>query len=402
MRIVVPVGLAIGCLWVAGCDAPVDHFPPNRVHALVVSASRQVDAELAAEDSLSVIDAWFGTPEQPRWPKDLLRGDAAQHLVDPDRLVRAAGRVYSDQENHHFGLYNEHCVTCHGVAGGGNGPASLLQNPYPRDFRAGVFKWKSTARSSKPTREDLLRILQHGAPGTAMPSFQTVAGEDLEALIDYVIFLSVRGEVERRLVDIAVDELGYEERRPDADASLLGVVSEAPQAADTDAADLAVAELNEVAGSWAEAPEEVVPVPDETPFDAASIERGRELFHGPIANCVGCHGPDGDGQAATLDYDDWTKEYTTRLAITPDDDDAVRPYRQAGALRPRQIHPRRLTSGVFRGGGDSQTLYRRLLVGIAGTPMPGVIVAQEPSATGLTAEQIWDLVHYIVSLSEQP
>ena len=227
-----------------------------------------------------------------------------------------------------------------------------------------------------------------------MPSFGQIATEDLEALVDYVIFLSVRGEFERRLIYDAVDELGYEDTRPEEDASLLSLVD----GGDTDAADLARETIDRIAKSWVDADQQVVEVPDETADDAESVERGRELFHGKIASCVGCHGKEGVADLETLDFDDWTKEFTTRLSITPSDRDAVKPFRQAGALRPRQIHPRRLSDGVYRGGGDSESLYRLLITGVAGSPMPGVVLANDPAAIGLTSDQVWDLVHYVRSV----
>ena len=47
---------------------------------------------------------------------------------------------------------------------------------------------------------------------------------------------------------------------------------------------------------------------DSAETKAASIKRGRELFYGPIANCVKCHGDSALGDGQTSDYDDWTKE----------------------------------------------------------------------------------------------
>ena len=398
---------ALCVLSLGGCDAPVEHFPPNRVHALVISTDRNVSTQLASEDTTAAVEAWFGTPERPIWPPmqmpkqmsaqmpEQMFSDEAKALVDPDHLVRAAGRVYSDQDNRHFGLFNEHCVTCHGVSGGGDGPASQLQNPYPRDFRPGVFKWKSTSLGAKPTRDDLRRILVAGAPGSAMPSFAQLSEEDLEALVDYVIFLSVRGEFERRMIGGAVDELGYEESRPESELSLLSLTKGDTE---TDAVDYAAETLDWIVESWVGADDKVIEVPEETAEDSESIRRGRDLFHGRIANCAGCHGKDGNPVEIALDYDDWTKEFTSRLSITPTDREAVRPFRKAGAPRPRQIVPRRLSLGVHRGGGDPETLYRRIVTGIAGTPMPAVAIVDEPSGLGLTSSQVWDLVHYVRSL----
>lgn len=370
-----------------GCDAPLGEFEPNELHALVLSTSRRVESPQSLPDTVEVVRTLFGTPSEPNWPTEHL-GDAAT-LIDTVNLQRAAGLVRSEKDGTHFGLMVEHCATCHGVAGDGKGPAAMVQNPYPRDFRAGIFKWKSTQRASKPTRADISNILDRGIPGTSMPSFHRLAESDREALADYVIFLSIRGEVERRLLNATIDELGYDDS---------GVASE-DKLGFANAHDVIQDVLGRVTQQWVAAVDDVVAVPNETPNGADSIARGKEIFHGRVANCAGCHGPGGNGQAVTIDYDDWTKEYTTRLELTPTDRESIKPYRNAGALRPRPSMPRRLTDGVFRGGSDFETLYRRITQGIAGTPMPGVSVSNEESLTGLTESQVWDLVHYVLSLS---
>jgi mono/diheme cytochrome c family protein len=403
MKPVILASLSAAVVFFAGCERDATEFPSNRVHALVVEASRRVPTEAAARDAAALVEAWFGTPNDPKWPADQLRSTAAKEWLAPSRLLRAVGRVRSDQENRHFGLYNEHCVTCHGISGGGDGPASLLQNPYPRDFRAGIFKWKSTKRSAKPTRQDLMSTLARGAPGTGMPSFASLEQEDLTILVEYVIYLSIRGEFERGLIADAVDELGYEENAPEDVLRLVSSSAEAPperarSAVESEGMEVAVDRLNRIVDSWVEADSDVIPVSSVPEATAESLRRGRRLFHGQIANCAGCHGMDGTGGMNTLDFDDWTKEFTTRIGITPSDRDAVRPFRQAGALRPRPIIPRRLADGVFRGGGDPEELYRRIVTGIAGTPMPAVARSDKPSTTALTDEQIWDLVHYVRSI----
>ena len=386
--------IVIAVAFVAGCDVAVEHFPPNRVHALVVSTSRSTPTDVAAEDTTLLVESLFGTPVEPRWPVELLGDGSTRQLVAADNLARAAGPIFSDQNDRHFGLFNEHCVRCHGVSGGGDGPASLLQNPYPRDFRAGIYKWKSTSRGAKPTKSDLAKVIRHGVPGTGMPAFAQMHEEDLQAVIDYVIYLSVRGEFERRLLFGSVDELGYDATRPAGSVDLSAFTGEGEEARE-----LVLAILDDVSFSWTNADRKVVSVPDRPSEDADAIARGKALFHGQIANCAACHGADGHADSVTtLDYDDWTKEFTTRLGIAPADREAVRPFREVGAPRPRPIHPRDLSEGVFRGGGDPETIYRRLVTGIAGSPMPGLIVVDDGSKVGLTTEQVWDLVQYVRSL----
>lgn len=371
-----------------GCDARVEQFQANDLYALTLAKSRSTPMTAASEDVAEITEQLFGTPNEPRWPEQL------GGVLNQENLLRAAGPVSSERDGTHRGLFREHCVVCHGLQGDGRGPASSFQNPYPRDFRAGVFKWKSTERSQKPTRVDLRQLLEHGIPGTAMPSFSLLAGDDIDALVDYVVYLSVRGEVERGLLAAAL-ELDYGEDRPQADWRL--------SLDDENEGGKVVQEvLQDVVGSWqvasADAP---VWIDTQGQESAASIQRGKDIFHGQIANCVGCHGPSGNGNAVTLDYDDWTKEYSTRIGLTPTDREDMRPFRKAGAPIPRQIEPRDLQDGVFRGGGDPQTLFRRISQGIAGTPMPAVEVVKEANGKGLTEQQVWDLVRYVKSLGNE-
>lgn len=449
--------VALVVLAIAGCGAKPDRFEVNRVRAMSLERSRDVPTDAAMRDVGEVIESLFGTPAEPRWPRQWLVGDEARSLISEENLERAAGGVRSDQQNVHRGLYQEHCVICHGVEGDGAGPAARFQSPYPRDFRAGIFKWKSTPRPEKPTREDLRRLLVEGAPGTAMPSFSLVARKDRETLIDYLIYLSVRGETERELLAMAVDELDYGETHPEDDLRLTvrpanysgepandsGVSEDDTEKVDgelTSEGQEVIAEvLGEVVDSWLEASPSEVPSdpiqyqetagerPDgprradgltdhsggladqsggDPRVDVAieeSIRRGDELFHGQVAGCALCHGPSGAGGRVLLDYDDWTKEFTTRIGITPDDQDAVKPFQRAGALPPRTIQPRHLGEAALRGGDRPESIYRRIHHGIAGTPMPGIDVRTPGDAAGigLTSDQVWDLVHYLQHLRGQ-
>ncbi|WP_246112547.1 cytochrome c [Allorhodopirellula solitaria] len=397
-----------------GCRESAPEFGHDRVRAMSLEISRDLPTEAAMQDVSVVVDKLFGTPQSPRWPRRWMRSEAEQNLVSLQRLEIAAGGVRSDQANVHSGLYQEHCVICHGIAGSGTGAASRLQVPYPRDFRAGVFKWKSTTRSEKPTRDDLERALVSGIPGTPMPSFRTLPSSDRDALVDYVIYLSVRGEVERRLLAHAVDMLDYDESAP-ADELRIQLRDEEALAQQSGADSTASMQLDElsdgqraiadvihdVVGRWVSA--ESSPVPpqpsDEGEALAASVARGRELFNGPVVACAGCHGQDGVGGLPSLDYDDWTKEFTTRIGITPEDTEAVKPFRKAGALPPRKIEPRVLAEGLLRGGDDPETLYRRIHHGIAGTPMPGIeIVVPSEEGTGVSPRDVWDLVNFLEAM----
>src|SRR5262249_10505459 len=102
----------------------------------------------------------------------------------------------------------QQCMHCHGVSGDGDGPTATFLWPPPRDYRPGIFKFTSTSGSSngsKPTRDDLRRTLRMGIPNTSMPSFTSLLSDnEIEQVIDYVMFLSMRGETELNLISEAV------------------------------------------------------------------------------------------------------------------------------------------------------------------------------------------------------
>ena len=114
----------------------------------------------------------------------------------------AAGPVWSDQAGGKHGLYRRHCAHCHGISGDGHGPTAAILNPYPRDYRPGVFKFKSTYTAAEPTDDDLHRCLHDGVPGTAMPSFALLPPDEVDALVEYVKYLSMRGQMETALGEL--------------------------------------------------------------------------------------------------------------------------------------------------------------------------------------------------------
>jgi mono/diheme cytochrome c family protein len=123
---------------------------------------------------------------------------------------------------------------------------------------------------------------------------------------------------------------------------------------------------------WQDAKNHQPPLPlPETPdwiIDLEShpkrVAAGRARF---LAFCAPCHGEGGrgDGPAAA----------TLR-------DHAGRPAR-----------PRDLRSAPLRGGDTARDLYRTLLTGLDGTPMPAF-------AEGMTEEERWDLAAYVRDLRQ--
>lgn len=204
------------CLAVSvGCTPPAE-FGDNSLEWYKQERAARLDPgqgfpEVHRQDVSDITRVWFGTPDAPQLP--LLEGedDPALELLDMGKLAWAAGPVVSRNEESSQGLYRRHCAHCHGVTGDGRGPTSAFLSPYPRDFRLGKFKFKSSPTGNPPTKEDLKTILVNGIPGTSMPSFRLLQDEELDVLVDYVIYLSQRGLVERFLI-AAVRELDEDAR----------------------------------------------------------------------------------------------------------------------------------------------------------------------------------------------
>ena len=227
-------------------------------------------------------------------------------------------------------LFLQHCANCHGERGDGNGPANL--EPRARYFGGERFKFASTD-TSVPTDDDLLRVLERGIPGSAMYSFGHLPLDDRRALVGHVRTLALRGTVERLAAKVVKDgdDPDYAELRGKA-------------------ADQCV-------------PGKPIPVPEPPASSPEAVARGRQLF---VTTCAQCHGPEGKGDGPQV------KEMKN---------DNGTPAR-----------PRNLTLGLYKYGGEPQSLYVRLKLGIAGTPMP--------ASPTLTDAQVYDLVWYVKSLAQ--
>lgn len=104
-----------------------------------------------------------------------------------------------------------------------------------------------------------------------------------------------------------------------------------------------------------------IEVPPEPAKSDAGVERGRQIY---AQACAACHGPQGKGDGQQVMEDN-----------------------QGFPIRPRD-----LTAGLFKGSSEGKDLYHRVVAGLPGSPMPAY-------AGVYTDEQVWDLVHYLQSLS---
>ena len=400
------IAVAVGCRQ----ETPV-RFEPNLVHTHKYEIQNSYSMTQAAQDTTWAIGEMFGTPDEPRLPDVIAKDEELASLLTLAHLNAASG---TPAEAGH-GLYVKHCADCHGITGNGRGPTAAIITPYPRDYRAGIYKYKTTTRGSKPLREDIAQSIRVGIAGTAMRPIEGLTEDDIQALTDYVIYLSIRGETERMVIDTAVFDLDLEGGERIINPALKDATDDERKATFAEQWELIQDTAAEIATSWLEAADNVVEVP-EPPADIpvannheefvsmtkgpdsanlqASVDRGKELFRGKIAACSKCHGDDGLGNGQTTDYDDWTKDWTTRIGLDPSKRDALVPLLARGALPPQTIHPRNFTEGYFRGGDSAADLWIRIAQGIEGSPMPASTFVEGE----FEEDDVWHLINFVRSL----
>ena len=362
-----------------------DEFDPNRRDLLM--SDEEYDAVVAANreafaQQLAAIEAGdFDRVRRPLYAADLwasFQGLVARMPEDPDAPFdgqedwtwrqEAAALFESWYPSLHESaeMYSKQCMHCHGVSGGGDGSTAEYLDPRPRDYRPGKFKFTALKNKARPRREDLLRTLTEGIYTTAMPSFRRFSDTQLHGLVDYVELLSKRGETELLLIEEY--EPGY------------GIAMEK------------VFETYQfVLGRWIGQEAELIVYEDDVPpATPERIAHGRELFlgaEGAGANCVSCHGEDGRGGGPSAEEVNPVTQKRERVKDDWGD----------------EISPRDLTAGLYRFGRRPIDLYRRIYAGINGTPMPEHFGMQITEADGtqrlLDEEDVWDLVHYVRSLS---
>jgi len=210
--------------------------------------------------------------------------------------------------------FEKQCSPCHGMTGAGDGQASWLLYPRPRNFRTGKFRLVSTW-DGVPTDDDLFNTISRGMPGSAMPSWGYLPEATRWAVVAYVKSL-----VQTPFVI-----------KPPTDPTSDGRVGTG-----------------------------IVRVPTEPPYDAKTEARAKQMF---ADACASCHGLTGKGDGVAEQHDE--------MGLP--------------------THPRDLTIGVFKGSPDPQSLYRRIVAGMPGSPMP--------MSDWAYGDNAWHLVHFIRSMS---
>lgn len=83
-------------------------------------------------------------------------------------------------------VYAQHCASCHGPTGKGDGPAASALQPPPKD----ISRPRTEAERMPPSRVEIIR---NGKPGTAMVGFAAVLKPDELAAIEAYIHTLAHG-----------------------------------------------------------------------------------------------------------------------------------------------------------------------------------------------------------------
>lgn len=243
-------------------------------------------------------------------------------------------------------LYKFRCEVCHGEQGSGDGIAAELMYPRPRDFSLALFKYKTSPGTQPPRDEDLFSTIKFGLPGTAMPGWgPLLSDEQIKSLIPVIKRFDITAAwAPEDAEDETFDEDGFYTKDDFR----------------------VITELELVEGR--------------IPYSQESVSKGREAFN---KSCKECHGSAGRGNITSGKKleDDWgyriwprnlTKPWTWRATEARDQESA----------QDKTI----------------EAIYRRLSIGIPGTPMPAHRAVEEGNEDPVSLEDRWHIANYVYSL----
>jgi len=344
------MGLLSGCGDAAYSEGERYHFQPYTMLEGTDTIKEYVLPKEKAKEMDELLINFFGTPLRPQVKCDEAQSELNELQLTPEKMA--------------FGskLFLAQCASCHGKEGNGTGKAAFKMDPKPRDYRFGKFKYVSTVRkdddgkpdtgkASYPARIDLHRTIKMGLDGAGMLSFDQPE-ERLDALVSYVMHLSLRGQLEYRMTRFWLEE---DEKPTEKDVTK---------------------ELKEILKQWAsDAKASYTPT---VPWEEIQREgvkdnwaKGRELFL-TKAGCIDCHGKNGMAKVEEL----------PNIAAMKDD--------WGGAIKPRSF-----VTDPFRGGSRPIDLFYRIRLGIKPSRMQAI------DSTKFSDADIWNIVGYIQSLQEK-
>jgi mono/diheme cytochrome c family protein len=238
-------------------------------------------------------------------------------------------------------LYVDHCAACHGQTGDGSGISTRSLFPAPRSFRDEPIRIVSTINRTA-SDQDLAKVIREGLGGVSMPAFPQLSIDQVEKLVAVVRRLQVdglRNQYEQKRLESEVGSDGVDENGEDARAIDLWVRQRST-------------------------PGEPLEIPKFDDLSGYASASGKAAFD--RAGCKQCH------TAASQDGSDLPKFFDTLG---------------------RPVASRNLVADRFRGGNAREEIYKRVVLGMPGTPHPAI--------SGLSETEIVDIVQYVHELSKQ-
>lgn len=380
-----------GIITLVGCSDAFRSVPLSYTQNERILVELPDKPKLRAAITKTVEDLYGASPKEMKVPKGAPLTQKGILLANSFQVAGSDQVLHAEFKNQSTGkmesvvggyaIYRKQCLHCHGVSGDGRGPTAESLFPRPRDFRRGLFKFTSTT-GTKPTRADLRKTLLQGLPGSSMAAFEALlTPPEVEQILDYTIFLSLRGETELSLLNEAT-------------------VLEEEDAPSLSGPEMTGGILESIFANWKSADEQVLkpPTPRVEPTDE-SIARGKTLFLGRTAEkleCAGCHGSHADGNGPSFIDPATFNEYVfggdpSKERIQALKEIAEKANKKWGDEWGDPLRPADLNVGVYKGGRRPIDIYWRIAKGISGTPMPGHASAIKPN-------QIWDLVNFVLAL----
>jgi mono/diheme cytochrome c family protein len=394
--------VACSCLAIstAGCSDALNAGPLQYVESEALTKDLGNKTNLNGKPKLqdavrkALADLYGPSPQEIRVPQGAPLPNGGIYLANYLKVGGADAKIkriyqgesWSDPQlkpqDGGYTLYRRNCVHCHGVSGAGDGPTSPFLYPVPRDYRAGIFKFTSTPTGLLPHRNDLRRTITYGLHGTSMPAFESLLTESqIEEVIDYVMFLTMRGQTENELIGAASQ---LDENKPD---ELNAEITSSVQV---------------VFNQWKRAQNEVVNPPiARTEPTRESILRGRDLFL--ASDCKDCHGrlARGDGESFVKQdifnkvvFDGNPSERPARINALDAKTKALWDLKPDSWGNP--LRPANLNRGIYKGGRRPIDIYWRIAKGINGAQMP----AHYPSP--FDEKKMWDVVNFVLALPYEP
>lgn len=220
-------------------------------------------------------------------------------------------------------LYQTHCANCHGTTGDGFGRAGSNLFPPPRRFRDEPIRMNSS-KNRVASDSDIAQSIRRGQPGTSMPAFKQFSDSEIVSLVEVLREFMIKG-LHARYANALLPDEGLDSL---VESKWIAARSQASEA-------IAVPDLSNI---------------------STLVSRGRAVFRS--AGCNGCHNVRGKN---------------------------IRVGNRLFDSLGRPLHAPNLGHDAFHGGDEPSEIYKRITLGIPGTPHPALAPAQEGDVESLVA-----------------